>query len=91
MACLIQSLQGSELVRLNVLVNLEKVGWIVFALNLYESVIVVAISRFDSIGSFVHHEVHIAPRDYRDGRLPNNLLSIWLFFRRWMARDRLPL
>ena len=91
MARLYSLSKGVGLVRFNVLVNLEKVGWIVFALNLYESVIVVAISRFDSIGSFVHHEVHIAPRDYRDGRLPNNLLSIWLFFRHWLDRDRLPL
>src|SRR5260370_2279474 len=43
----------------DVLVNPKEVIWIVFLLNFQEAIVVVSVSRFDSIDSFVHHEVNI--------------------------------
>jgi hypothetical protein len=56
---LIQSFPKNGLGWFDILVNLKEIGWIVFALNFYEAIIVLAVGGFDSIGSFVHHEVHI--------------------------------
>jgi hypothetical protein len=39
---------------------LKQIRWIVFALDLYQSVVVVAVGGFESIESFVHHEIHIS-------------------------------
>ena len=49
----------SRLLRPDVLVNAEKIVRIVLPFNFRQSIIVVAVGRFDPVDSFIHHEVYV--------------------------------
>ena len=47
------------LLRSDILVDVEKVIRIVLPLNLRQSIVVVAVGRFDPVDSFFHHEIYV--------------------------------
>jgi hypothetical protein len=46
----------SKLGRFDILVDAEKVIWIVLPFNLRQPIVVVSIGRFDAFDAFFHHE-----------------------------------
>ncbi len=45
---------------IDILVNAKKVLWIVLSLNFYKPIVIISVSRFDTVESLVHHEVYIS-------------------------------
>src|SRR5208282_639012 len=57
---------SNTLIWSDVLVNAEKVIWIVLPLNFHKAIVIISVGCFDPVDSLVHHEVYVgAPQAVR--------------------------